>query len=219
MNFEIEVIDTGPTGKNTIISSRQSNKNYYDTEEISYFYFVEYSRLLKEAKKFYKLIYLFLFETGARIEEARAVKFKDLDLDTSKIKIKTMKQREAKKARILTISDTLKSIVLQHQIECNLGREDFIFAKIPGGKPITQQAVDLKMKADCQLFRIDREKGHCHTWRHSRAIQLLESGMDIRKLQLFLGHTTIQSTLVYLKYSNRDLNMAIVEGNRAVGLV
>lgn len=37
-----------------------------------------------------------------------------------------------------------------------------------------------------------------HTFRHSRAVKWLQSGMDVTEVQKMLGHTNIQSTMVYL---------------------
>lgn len=37
-----------------------------------------------------------------------------------------------------------------------------------------------------------------HTFRHSCATRLLRAGMDVRKVQQFLGHKNLNSTLVYL---------------------
>ncbi|HBD93461.1 MAG: hypothetical protein A2015_09660 [Spirochaetes bacterium GWF1_31_7] len=55
-------------------------------------------------------------------------------------------------------------------------------------------------------------------WRHTRAIQLLESGVDIVKVQKFLGHSSIQNTLIYLKYSYREFDRAILQANESIGL-
>lgn len=123
------------------------------------------------------------------------------------------------KSRILTISDKLRAFILQHQIENSFSKFDFILARKRGGSSVTQQSIDSKMKLDCEAAGIERNKAHCHTWRHTRAIQLLDSGMNLVQLQKFLGHSSIQSTLVYLKYSDYHLNQAIREGNRAIELI
>ena len=43
-----------------------------------------------------------------------------------------------------------------------------------------------------------KKKATCHTLRHSFATHLLEDGVSIRQLGQYLGHSTLQSTLIYL---------------------
>ena len=42
-----------------------------------------------------------------------------------------------------------------------------------------------------------------HTLRHSYATCLMEAGIDIRMLQVYLGHSSLKTTMMYIHMSNR----------------
>jgi integrase/recombinase XerD len=49
------------------------------------------------------------------------------------------------------------------------------------------------------------KKGGAHLFRHAMATQLLEAGVDIRAIQLMLGHASLVSTQVYARVSIKRL--------------
>ena len=83
--------------------------------------------------------------------------------------------------------------------------DDYILAKRHKGKSITQQAIDYKLKQTFKIVFNDITKAHCHVFRHTRAIHILDSGEDIMKVKTILGHSNIVNTLIYLKYSNKAI--------------
>ena len=46
---------------------------------------------------------------------------------------------------------------------------------------------------------------HPHTFRHSFAIHLVRSDLDLRHVQQLLGHSDLNTTQVHLQFNDQDL--------------
>lgn len=201
-------------GKKTeIVKSGLKTNNYYENDNIVFFTAMQFKILIDGIDNpFYKLIILLLYETGARIEEARALKLSDIDTENWCIKVLTLKQRKKNKIyRYLKISDKLLSLILNYRVVNKLEDDDFILSRSSDRQAITRKGISIMLKSYVAklLGRNSLDKAHPHALRHTRAIHLLDSGIDIIPLKDFLGHANIVNTLIYLKYSKKNMPEAV----------
>ena len=73
--------------------------------------------------------------------------------------------------------------------------ENILFINEKGGN-ITGQMLYLRLKQLLQKANIDKNIG-LHTLRHSIATHLLQQGMALEQIALFLGHKSLESTQIY----------------------
>ncbi len=66
-----------------------------------------------------------------------------------------------------------------------------------------QSGIQRAVKAASKKVGITKH-GSCHTFRHSFATHLLESGYDIPTVQELLGHTNVKTTMIYTHVLNRS---------------
>jgi len=146
----------------------------------------------------HKLLLGLMYSSGLRVSEVVNCKVKDLDFES-----KLMRVRLAKGAKDrTTILSEKVCAVLQKYVK-NKNADNYVFESDRGGK-LTERTAQ-KVFADALLKSGIKKPATCHSLRHSFATHLLESGTSIRYIQELLGHARLETTQIYTKVSNNNL--------------
>ena len=152
---------------------------------------------------------LTLYATGMRREEL--VQLKVSDIDSARMLIHIRKGKE-KKDRDVMLSPKLLEELREYWRGMNPKPKTYLF---PGGG--RAHATDVPMSAKSVFHAVKhaakraglQKRVNPHTMRHCFATHLLESGADLRTIQLLLGHADLKTTSRYLHLSERHLNLRL----------
>ena len=142
-----------------------------------------------------KLLMLQQWRAGLRVSEALDLEVRDLSLDTA---TPTLRVRSGKggKTRLVPVHPELHGA-----LSSALAYGDINQGRIVEAHPTTAwRWVQVAMKRAEELGAIAPGKRvGTHTLRHSYARHLLMNGIPINYLSRWLGHSSIQTTLIYLE--------------------
>lgn len=146
------------------------------------------------------------YSSGLRISELTALDKRDIDLQNLSMKLKG----KGKKERIVPITRNAAHWIqsyLNHperycDINGHLAEEDpqAIFLN-KHGKRLSVRSIDRHFKTYLKLSGLAGNPTP-HTLRHTIATHWLENGMDLKTIQMLLGHSTLAATTIYTKVSN-----------------
>ena len=136
------------------------------------------------------------YAAGLRISEAVCLKTADIDSQRMVIRVD---QGKGKKDRYVMLSPTLLEI-LRTWWRVNKPRHWLFPGDIPG-QHISTFAVGWACQKARQISGI-RKQITPHSLRHGFSVHLLESGTDVRTIQLLLGHRSLATTARYLRIAS-----------------
>ena len=167
----------------------------------------EIARLIAGAKNLYhRTILLTLYGTGLRRSELAHLKVSNIDSQRMVLRVE---QGKGGRDREVPLSPTL--LVALREYYRWMRPQTYLFPGTRNGwradVPITTKPIWEAVRLAARRAGIDKPVSP-HTLRHSYATQLLESGADLRTIQLLLGHADLSHTTVYLHLSRRHLQAA-----------
>jgi len=140
-----------------------------------------------------RAVLLVTYGTGVRVSELVDLKLTDIHSDRMLVRVE---QGKGRKDRYTLLSAHL--LVELRAYWRAYRPQRWLFAKPDGTRPIhttTAQRIYYEAKRRAGL---QRGRG-IHTLRHCFATHLLESGVDVRTIQVFLGHKCLNTTMRYLR--------------------
>lgn len=180
----------------------------------------EAARLLQSAAGMkYKAALGVAYGAGLRVSEVAHLKVDDIDSTRMLIRIEQGKGRKDRNAmlspqvlellRMWWREGKKRSVMLPH---------GWLFPGRSYTDPISTRQLHRAVQEAAELTGI-RKRVSPHTLRHSFATHLLEQDVDIRVIQVLLGHSKLETTALYTKVSTRTIHAVAGPLDRLMALM
>lgn len=144
-----------------------------------------------------RAILMTIYAAGLRRSEVAGLRVPDIDSARMTI---TVHQGKGRKDRVVMLSpvllDTLRQYWRQHK------PKEWLFPGRTPGQPISTNDIFMVFHNAVRRAGITK-KVSPHSLRHSFATHLLESGTDLRTIQILMGHRSLKTTARYLHVSQQ----------------
>jgi integrase/recombinase XerD len=160
----------------------------------------EVARFLEAAPGIkYKAAFSVAYGAGLRVSEVAALKVCDID---SKRMMLRIEQGKGRKDRYAMLSPTLLELLRDwYRIARPQG---WLFPGQNPTNPITERQLTRACHAAAEMADL-KKRVTPHTLRHSFATHLLEQNIDIRVIQVLLGHSKLETTALYTRVATNTI--------------
>jgi len=141
-----------------------------------------------------------LYATGLRVSELCQLQGTDID---SKRMVIQVRQGKGQRDRVVMLSPDLLPLLRRYWKLYQL--HSWLFPGPRVTEPITSAGVAHICKQAGHAAKITKAV-YPHLLRHTFATHLLEAGVDLRRIQLLLGHASLRSTSLYLHVAHPALH-------------
>lgn len=143
----------------------------------------------------------FLFSTGCRVSECADVRLSDINWDKRSVRIRHGKGNKQRTVYFNAESE----LTLREYLKTRSDDTDALFVSMKAPhQQIKSHAIENI------IAKISKRTGihvYPHRLRHTFATSGIRGGMPLEKLQMLMGHTKPETTLIYAKLEQTDLQM------------
>ena len=165
-----------------------------------------------------QMILIFLYDTAARVAEARQVKVSDLRLE-AEVPYVTLLGKGRKYRNIPLMEKTirhLKRYLEEFHGSCQKSDSPLFYAKTHGMlHELSSDSFEKMIKryaARCRTEGLQMpENVHCHMVRKTRAMDLYREGVPLTHIQQLLGHENISTTSGFYAFATLDVLAKAIE--------
>ena len=171
----------------------------------------EVSRFLEAAPGLkYKAAFSVAYGAGLRASEVMSLKPTDID---SKRMVIRVEQGKGRKDRYVMLSPQLLELLRDWW---RVGQpEGWLFPGRDPVQPLTTRQLNRACHAAAQMAELEKPVS-LHTLRHSFATHLLEQNIDIRVIQVLLGHAKLDTTALYTQVATRTIGQVMSPLDRLI---
>ena len=160
-----------------------------------------------------------LYETGARVQELICLTVASLHLSPDRLFVEL--RGKGNKLRQIPIGEDAAAIISKYLNAHRINASDDAVFTNNRGEELTragvQHIIDKYISEARQLHPdLFRRKYSNHSFRHSKAMHLLEAGVNLIYIRDFLGHSSVTTTEIYAK-TNPDIKRKIIAENTMLG--
>lgn len=159
----------------------------------------EVKQLIDSCENLKQLAFVSVFySTGVRLEECTKLLISDINSTEMYIHLRAGK---GKKDRRLLLSSTCLATLRKYYIQYK--PKVYLFEGMQEGKAIHPRAAQWHLYRALEAAKL-KDKGYsAHTMRHSFATHMLDHGTDLHTIKELLGHSKIETTMVYLHLQSK----------------
>ncbi len=147
------------------------------------------------------ILLLFMYETATRAQEISDLKRNQLFLNNNNSHTTII--GKGNKSRRIPINQDLSNLLIKYINIFNIDNDEYVFKNRKNNKISTKGIEYILLKHLNQARKKYSEKFKLnysnHSMRHSKAMHLLESGVNLIYIRDFLGHESIVTTEIYAK--------------------